>query len=473
MSLQPLKLLFYVTAAALETSLLHLGASLLSVAFAGYASVSWPALLALCLLAAWTTARFEPVEGVGGGTTRPVTLLIAALAVSYTVKVQAGGGVSLLSGWDAVLPFATSDARSALGVPALVLLCLGVWWRGMLLIDHDHGSLLATLQRGVLSVVVLTLIITPGSRVNLGAPPWGEVLAFQSIMTVGFGLISLSLARITSEPNSRLGRGAWHWFRSSLGTTLAILVVGTLLLSLVADPATSALRTVVLVVGAFAAIIFAPLAVWLIELLRAFWAQGRNVILPVPQASDVVSASPAPSPDEQTQQLVELFVGLLTALVYLLPLAALIGLIVLLRRRRRAPGEHDDALHESLWSWRDISADLLGLIKGLRQAGAAPGLRDSLRRLRVDDPVQRIRRRYIQLLLLGETGQRERLPHQTPLEHEPALASIVSASAQLHTLTTLYDRARYAPDTVDPADAVAADSAWSAIKTTSATKENP
>ncbi len=471
MSLQPLKLLFFVTAAALETSLLHLVASLLSVAFAGYASVSWPVLLFVCLVAAWTTVRFEPLNGVAGGMTRPVTLLIAALVVGYAVKLQAGGGFSLFSGWSLLLPFGPSLARSALGVPVLVLLCLAAWWRGMVLVDHDHGTLLATLQRGVLGVVVLALVLTPVSVVNLGAPPWGQLLAFQAVMTVGLGLVSLSLARIVGESDSRSTRSAWHWLRSSIGTAFAILIVGTLLLSLVSDPATTLLRTVVAVLGVLAAIIFAPLVALLIELWQMVGLQGSDVVLPLPSASGAPSSSAAPTPEEVPPQFFDLLISLLTAVLYLLPLAGLIAVIVLLRRRRQSAVAQDDALHESLWSWRDVRSDLLGLLKGLRLREKPPRLRDALAKLRSDDPAQRIRRRYIQLLLLGERAQRERLPQHTPLEHEVVLSGVVSAGEELHTLTALYDRARYAPDTIDPTNAVSADTAWAAIET-QATKEN-
>ena len=161
----------------------------------------------------------------------------------------------------------------------------------------------------------------------------------------------------------------------------------------------------------------------------------------------------------------------MTAVLYLLPLVALIALIILYRRQQRKPITEDGEVHESLWSWQGVRADLLSLLNGLRPKPQV-SLRDVLSRLRSDDPVQRIRRRYVELLLVGEAAQRERKPQQTPLEHEAALATAVSgAKGDVHALTLAYDRARYAPDLVDAADAAAADQAWSTIQA-QANKEN-
>ncbi|MBV9787013.1 MAG: hypothetical protein JOZ51_02485, partial [Chloroflexi bacterium] len=53
MSFQPLKLLLSLILATLEVTLLHLGVSLLALAFELEPSLSWLALFLICLAGAW------------------------------------------------------------------------------------------------------------------------------------------------------------------------------------------------------------------------------------------------------------------------------------------------------------------------------------------------------------------------------------------------------------------------------------
>ncbi len=471
MAFQPLKLLFYLIAAAFETLLLHLGASLISIAFAGAATLSWPVLLVIALLAAWTTLRFASIDDSNAGRSRPISLILAAVVVVYGAKLQAGGGWSLFGGWSVLAPFGALDSNQSLGAPALVIVCLAAWWRGMVLLDHDHSTLLVVLQRGLLGLVLLVLLLTPVSVTNLGAPPWGQLLALEAMLVVGSGLASLALARIASEAQAQSTRGAWHWLRSSLGTTLALMVVGTLLLSLVSNSATSVVRAVAAAIGALAALIAAPLVFLVAQLWHLIRPESRTIVLPMPSSSSVPGIEGQFPNGDTSPQLLDFVAILVTAALYVLPLLALIVLIILFRRQQRKPIVEDGELHESLWSWQGVKADLLSLLNGLRPKPQT-SLRDVLARLRADDPVQRIRRRYVELLLVGEAAQRERLPQQTPLEHETALAAVLpGAKGDLHALTLAYDRARYAPDLIDAADAVAADRAWSTIQA-QANKEN-
>ncbi len=471
MPFQSLKLLFYVTAAAFETLLLHLGVSLISIVFAGTATLSWPILLVICLLAALTTMRFAAIDDSDAGRSRGLSLIIAAVVVAYGAKLQAGGGWSLFAGWSALAPFSDLDSNQPLGGPALLMVCLAVWWRGMMLLDHDHSTLLVVLQRGLLGLVLLVLLLTPVSVINLGAPPWGQLLALEAMLVVGAGLASLTLARIAHEAQGRSARGAWHWLRSSLGTTIALMVVGTLLLSLVSNSATSVVRMVVSALGMLAALIFAPLAFLLTQLWQIIRPKRATLVLPMPSSSSLPELAGQSPTGDTVPQLLYFVAILLTAALYLLPLLALIVLVVLYRRQRPKPIVEDGEVHESLWSWQGVKADLLSLLDGLRPKPQA-GLREVLARLRADDPAQRIRRRYVELLLVGEAAQRERLPQQTPLEHEAALAAALpGAKGDVHALTLAYDQARYAPDSIAAADLAAAERAWSTIQA-QANKEN-
>ncbi|HEY0736527.1 MAG TPA: DUF4129 domain-containing protein [Herpetosiphonaceae bacterium] len=467
MSFQPLKLMLSLALAALEVTLLHLGVSLVALAFELEPSLSWPALLLTCLAGAWTMARFEPIRDSQSGLINWSTLTICAVVMVYTVKIQAGGGWSPLSGWSIIWPFASERSLDTLSLFSLLMACLWCWWRGMSLVDADHAHVLTVLQRGVLTLVLVALLVTPLSPVNLGAPPWGQRLASEALLIAALGLIGLSLARIIDESESGQTGGIKYWLRSSLLTSLGVLLVGTLLLSLVSDAATLAIRSVAGVIVGVLALVMLPLFYLIAQV-----GQWLLTLMNQPGSEDFAPPSPLPSVEPATgagsafqAQVIQTLQFIVTLILYLLPLVLLIILIITMQRRRNQRLLSDGVLHESLWSWRRAGGDLLDLLKGLRLPARAQGLRDALARLRPDDPAERIRRRYIELLLLGEGADRPRQPQQTPLEYAPVVGALTpGASRDLQSLTDVYDQARYAPDTITPADADTADAAWAAIQ---------
>jgi hypothetical protein len=467
MSFHPLKLLLYITLAALEVTLLHLGMSLLALAFQLTPSLNWVVLFLTCLIAAWAMLRFEQVSDEPVGWLRRPTIIACAVTMLYAVKVHVGGGWSVLSGWAMLWPFTDAQRPDMLALFGFLLLSLWAWWRGMSLVDSGHGEVLGVFQRGVLVMVLLTILITPLSAVNLGAPPWGPRLAFEALGIVGLGLLGLALARIVDEMEAGQVGGIRYWLRSSVLASLGVLFFGTLLLTLVSNTATLALRTVFAVIVGVFALLLAPL-VWLIAQFWLWLLAQTNGAVPELQASP--SPLPSAAPLEQMPldfgaRVLVTLQAVLNILFYLLPLALLILLIVTMRRRRRQGRTTQGVLHESLWSWRRLGADMTDLLKGLRLPSRAYGLRDALARLRRDDAVQRIRRRYIALLLLGEASERPRQPQQTPLEYSPLVTPLVpDATADVQRLTNVYDQARYAPDTIQASDAAAADAAWAAIQ---------
>src|SRR5262249_31082797 len=93
------------------------------------------------------------------------------------------------------------------------------------------------------------------------------------------------------------------------------------------------------------------------------------------------------------------------------------------------------------------------------------GLRDALAYLRGGDPVSRIRRSYIRLLLAGEAHEQPRAAPQTPREYAATAGALVPGiSGSVGTLTEGYERARYFPTGASDADAEAAERAWSEIE---------
>lgn len=463
MMLNPLKLFFFIVTAALEVTLLHFGAALLTLAFDGVPALSWFVLLLTCLIAAWATSRLMPLRADEDerGINRPLAATFL-LTMLFTLKIQAGGGWSPLSGWSVLWPYA-ANGLNVFDLVGLLFVQLWAWWRGMALLDHDHGAVASVLQSGVVTLVVLTLVLTPLMSINLGEPPWGPLLAAEAIGVVLFGLLSLSLARIVIDEEAR-PENAWRWFRSSLFSTLGIVLLGLAVLTLVSDTATLALRSIIFGIIQTVALVVSPLAGLL---LRGWqWLLGSVNFDPLVQEDlrrTPLLAEGYPGPEGQGQLTRTLLVGL-SILLYLLPLVALLLAILLLQRRRRSLAALDGALHESLWSGQTLANDLRGLLSGLRLP-QGQRLRDALARLRGTDPVGRIRRRYVQALLLGEAAGHERRPPQTPLEYEGELTDVMpDAERAWQTVTALYDRARYAPETIQAADADAMDAAWATLQ---------
>jgi hypothetical protein len=147
----------------------------------------------------------------------------------------------------------------------------------------------------------------------------------------------------------------------------------------------------------------------------------------------------------------------------LLPVLIIVGLYLLVRQRaRRAPSRDEE--RESLWSWSGLVSDLRDLFAGLRRPVQDEGLRAALARLHGDDPVSRIRRSYIRLLLAGEAHAQPRTAPQTPREYAPAVGAMLPSAAQpIATLTDAYERARYNPSATSDADADTAERAWDEI----------
>lgn len=456
----PLRILFLLVAAAFEATLFHLGVAVVSlVVLPVPALINWLVLWLVCLLGAWATLRLQTDDDYQPTINRP---LVAAcvFTIMLAAKTLAGGGWNPVMGWSALWPFgAETNLISTLGWLLVGLWC---WWRGMHLIDHDHRTLLGVLQTGALALVVLLLLTAPLAGAALATPPFSTVLATEAVALVSLGLISLALARITDQAQPPAPGTAAHWLRSSMLTAAGIVVTGTLVIALVSDSATDIIQGLLIAFGALVGLLVTPLNL----LAQLFITRpSSSQPQPSPSASAFADASSAPQPgSDAALALVSALFNVAVVLLVLVPIIIIALLILASQRRRHRRAANAGETHESLWNWRKLGADLAGMLKQLRPA-RPPSLRDVLARLRSDRPAERIRRRYVQLLLLGEAAQRERPPAHTPLEFAPTLAPLAPAApADVQMLTELYDRARYAPATVQPADAERADHVWNSIQ---------
>ena len=457
-----IRLLHYTLLTCLEATLVHLIGMLLS-APGGVPLLCWWVLVAVVAVAAMVTSRFEPLNhDVPHIRWRTGLVALAVIAWATAAHQDAFTPTGILRTLPRLLRIA--DDRF-LAVYFGLAASMWAWWRGTSVVDQGHVEVTRALRRsiiilvGVLSVLGITGF-DPISRSADGTPVIRVVVELAGSLLLSF--VALSLTRIVEAAAHSTHGAEWRWFRSSLVSTSLIVLVGLLLIAFLADPAGMLLREVArwvifAMVGLMAPLIVAIL--WLMELVRQ--------LLPRSTPLDPVMATATPVPDEAAQPALPAIPNALlaipTIILLLLPIVVLLLVILFARRRRSRADLVTDEQRESIFSWGAVRADLADLLRGLRRSAGDGGLRGALRRLLAQDPATRIRRRYVQLLLKGEAAGKQRRPPETPHEFAPALAQLPTDEPAVLALTDIYERARYAPATVDDAAAREADRVWETL----------
>jgi hypothetical protein len=447
------RLLFILGLAVVEATP---AALLLTIAGGG----AWLLLVGLVLAAALADWLIQ--GWLAPGQQRPALLVAGALLALWMVKGLAVGDYGL-GGWGQALSALFSFEHPRNGFAYLTLLCsLYTFWRGSLLPAHDSFTLRQTFGRLAAALLVLlglgSLVLS--SEAALLAATL-QVLAFFAV-----GLLTLALSNASGENDTQLRRLDWRGLLILCGTIALVLGLGLVLLSLFGAEAAQLIGLFGRGVALLVALILTPFAIlllsfleWLVNLLRLpELAESFQEMLQQQQQQQEQFGL---LPDEQAPALLGTILQIFLAV---LPILVLAALILLARRYARRPVRTDEE-RESLWSWGGLAADLRDLFARLRNPfGGVEGLRAALARLRGADPVSRIRRSYIRLLLAGEAHERPRTPPQTPREYEPTADTIIPAAARpIAALTEAYERARYHPGATTSADADAAEQAWSEI----------
>lgn len=455
-SLKPILLLHYLALACLEATLIHLLSTLLT-SFSAEPIVRWSVLFLVVIVSALATARFERVDPRRTrirSVTAGLALVTVFLATAF--QIRRFGGAALFLDLDN-----TDFFRGYIALAA----SMWAWWRGSRLIDLEHADVMRLLRGGVIAVAVLTGLLAlggvePGLVPEAGSGQPG--VAAEIVFFLVLGLVTLSLTRIVSTEGSST---QWRWLRSSVFSALAIAILGLIVLAVAAEPARALLRgglqwtlyAVFLALSPLFWLIFKLFAL-LRDLLIAGGLIAPNPLLP--QAPPPQDQPPETSPLDGLAPLLTTT----TALLLLIPILMLIALILWTTRRRRQAETAADEERESIFTWSALGADLRDLLRGLRRTTHDGGLRAALGRLIGGDPATRIRRRYVQMLLAGEEAGKERPRAATPHEWAPALTELAFDDRSVGTLTDIYEQARYAPNSIDEADARRADAAWDRLK---------
>ncbi len=432
---------FYLTAAAFDATLAYTLVFLIST-FLDTNPVIWPVLWGVVLVAALSVARWA--EGAPARTAR-IGMVVAALAVTSAATWLQLTLRGLLQ---------PASSPWAGGFVALVT-SLWCWWRGLGLLDREHDGLVLTLRRGIITLAVVGTLASWFGGMSTRTAPEESQLLVAVVSCVGLGLTSLVLARIVSDEAMQGDR--LRWLRSGLGAVAAIILVGLGTLTLIASPAATVLKALLTGLILVLTVVLSPL-IWLAYTLVQGALALVYVLLGAPHSQEqITSRAPLEKfiPDPST--ISEAVASIPTVIIAAAPIILLLVVIVLFSRRRPRVRGHSDEQRESLFSWAVVGDDL----RGLWQRRAPSGLQALLATLTSSDPITRIRRRYVQTLLLGVQREQPRQPPQTPAEYTAVLgAKLPAHRPSLQALTTLYERARYHPESVTDTDAAAADTLW-------------
>jgi hypothetical protein len=409
-------------------------------------------------LADWLVAGWLPVERQ-----RPALLAIGLILAAWAIKVAVGAGAGLLSGWGTAFGalFALAGSNSTKAYVTL-LIALYTFWRGTRLLDHDSISL-----RRLFARASVGLLLIVGFSALSSLRPGDIRLTLTTTMLLTFfavGLLAIALATASEEHDTRLSQLGWRGLLTLVGAIGLVLVFGVLFTAVFGQEAALAVRRIAQVVIFMAGLIILPFLLileglfrWLASLLNLGGLEQMLARLQQQQRQQqTIAAEPLNIFPPWVSTAFQIFLALLPVLIIVL-------LYMLVRRRARREPNRDEE-RESIWSWSGLRADLLDLLAGLRRSRSEEGLRAALARLRGDDPVSRIRRSYIGLLLAGEAREHPRAAPQTPREYLPeAGAMLPSAAHQIAELSAIYERARYHPDSATSADADTAERAWATI----------
>ena len=428
--------------ATLEASAISL--PLLAVGIGG---VAWAEVLALILLSAFATWQIE-LRVPEGRRRQALALTLAVLAVGVATLRLGGVGELLYA-----LAPRSERFFAAYGT---LFEALFACWRGTTLTNYTQGGVARTFSLGVLASIVALLLRAFAVDDEIGQE---AAITAQLVLLVASGLLAQALAREEEENDDAPHGWSWRWMATLTGAIAAVALLGLALSVFFGEQMADVLAVLYGALGVVVLIVLSPFLLligaitsWLLSLAPNGVRYPTPRIFAQPSFLEQWTRGILP---EGTPPWLEFSVVWLVAL---LPLALLVLLILIARRRLRDRPRGEE--RESLFSARALLDDINGLLAGLlkRDAPGRAGLLGALDALRGDDPASRVRRAYIRLLLALEARERARPAAATPAEFAPSAAATLPAAApSVSTLTSTYERARYG--TATEADAEGAERA--------------
>lgn len=386
---------------------------------------------------------------------RIASIILGLVAAAWLAKIQVGAGYNPLSGWSRGFS-QLFDSESGVGYLSF-LAGLYASYRGTNLLNHDSYSLRAFFQR-----CLITLMLLIGVTSLLQITDFSELPVLTVLLLCFFAgsLFAISLAT-AAEHDSQLKRLGWRAWLPMLFAICGIMIISLVVATFFAADLINVITTIFQGIVTVILIILSPfmyLIGWIIEWLAS--------IVGVPQAQEVgetvygaaeawnaESAGPLVLPDSVKRTL-----QIIGALIPVL----LIAILYLFSKRRKLAPPNTDEERESLWDWSNLQDDLLGLFK--RRENERQQLQERLKQLQGDEPHVRVRRAYVQWLLLGLQRKQARASTQTPREYQQHVQQRDPKNSQpVATLTSAYEQARYGRS-VAPSEAEQAEQAWKQLR---------
>jgi nitrate reductase NapE component len=343
----------------------------------------------------------------------------------------------------------------------LLLVALFTYWRGTQLTSADSSSVSAHFGRGGGFIGLLLLLLSP----LVGADPERtSTITIQILAFVALGLLNMALLTTATEQTAAQRMG-WRWFATLALSILGLLAVGGLLIALLGGEQGLAtlqqlltlILTPIALVGAFLAwLFFILLGEPIVRLIR--WINSRFEQPNIDDAPPFAEQSTLFGSDPGT--FITGLAASATWIMALIPVIVLIGLVLLMQRRRRKPLGGDEQ-RVSLGLIDGLSSDLQSLLQGLRNpfARSQQGLLSALAALGRNDPTSRVRRVYVNLLLRLERERLARQPAETPHEFAQTAQQVIPQHNALETITVAYEQARYNPAGASEEEAALAEQA--------------
>ncbi|MBO9311566.1 MAG: DUF4129 domain-containing protein [Chloroflexus sp.] len=347
-----------------------------------------------------------------------------------------------------------------------VLVAFFLVWRGVRLVEHDHATILTLARRG-LAATITALVLGPLLRA--GAPVADNLLLLYIVVFVGSGLSSLALTYVLEAAPDQAHTLNVRWSLLLLLVIGGMLVIGIAFAALLSGELAftgivTLLQWILLpfaLIGALFVYLFTVIFGGMIRALFAAFAQvlaRMNLRPEPPPTSDTTIV------DDNAVETVIIIAQQATFVLALIPLVLLVIFLLLWRRRSRRADTDEE--HQSLDVGQSLLSDLRDLLGTLRRPfqRRPRGLPAALVALRGTDAVTRVRRAYVQALIMLEARGWRRSPDQTPSEWCARMAAVLPEPKPFTDLTVSYERARYRPDGVDETEAEAAEDALQVLR---------
>jgi MFS family permease len=347
-----------------------------------------------------------------------------------------------------------------------VLVAFFLVWRGVRMAEHEHATILTLAGRGLVATIAALVL---GPLLRAGAPVANDLLLLYIVVFVGSGLSSLALSYMLEATPDQTHTLNVRWSLLLLLVIGGVLVLGIALAALLSGELAfigivTLLQWLLLPFALIGALFVYLFTVIFGSMIRALFAAFGQVL-----ARMNFRPEPPPTPDTtiidtNPVETVVIIAQQATFVLALIPLVLLVIFLLLWRRRTRRADSDEE--HQSLDVGQSLLSDLHDLLGMLRRPfqRRLSGLHAALVALRNADAVTRVRRAYVQALIMLEARGWRRSPDQTPSEWCASMAAVLPEPKPFTDLTVSYERARYRPDGVDETEAEAAEDALQVLR---------